>query len=197
MIWDSFFAEEKFCRISPNLFPKVPKMSNSPNMNTTTSSANAVKDSSKLNYKDFTWCLSLFGTAVGAGVLLFSSNQSWCKWFLASFSYPGSNRGANDLVPGTQISIARFRTVFKNPEADITDTVEEHFGKTGANLLLLFAYSFATTQSFLSTALVSPTRHSFLVKPNGHGIYSSSSSSVHLSLLWQQVLYSGWRARRF
>lgn len=38
-------------------------------MNTTTSSANAVKDSSKFNYKDFTWCLSLFGTAVGAGVL--------------------------------------------------------------------------------------------------------------------------------
>ncbi len=77
-------------------------------MNTTTSSANAVKDSSKLNYKDFTWCLSLFGTAVGAGVLFLpikaGAGGFWPLVILAL------NRGANDLVR-TQIS-SSFRTVF-------------------------------------------------------------------------------------
>ncbi len=38
-------------------------------MNTTTSAASTAQSSSKFSYKDFTWCLSLFGTAVGAGVL--------------------------------------------------------------------------------------------------------------------------------
>ena len=38
-------------------------------MNTTTSTATTSQSASKWNYKDFTWCLSLFGTAVGAGVL--------------------------------------------------------------------------------------------------------------------------------
>lgn len=38
-------------------------------MNTTTSAVSTAQSSSKFSYKDFTWCLSLFGTAVGAGVL--------------------------------------------------------------------------------------------------------------------------------
>lgn len=38
-------------------------------MNTTTAATSTARSASKWTYKDFTWALSLFGTAVGAGVL--------------------------------------------------------------------------------------------------------------------------------
>ncbi|MEZ9058164.1 aromatic amino acid transport family protein [Vibrio pelagius] len=107
-------------------------------MNTTISSANAVKNSSKFTYKDFTWCLSLFGTAVGAGVLFLpikaGAGGFWPLVILALIAAP--------MTWFAHKSLARFVLSAKNPEADITDTVEEHFGKTGANLIT-FAYFFA------------------------------------------------------
>ena len=39
-------------------------------MNTTTSAVSTAQSSSKFSYKDFTWCLSLFGTAVGGDAAL-------------------------------------------------------------------------------------------------------------------------------
>ncbi len=80
-------------------------------MNTTTSAASTAQSSSKFSYKDFTWCLSLFGTAVGAGVL-FLPIKAGAGGF-CTISYPSANRGTNDLVR-TQISRS-FRTFCEKP----------------------------------------------------------------------------------
>ena len=132
-------------------------------MNTTTSSANAVKDSSKFTYKDFTWCLSLFGTAVGAGVLFLpikaGAGGFWPLVILALIAAP--------MTWFAHKSLARFGLSAKNPEADITDTVEEHFGKTGANLIT-FAYFFAIYPIVLIYGVgITNTVDSFLVNQMG------------------------------
>ncbi|MFA0056560.1 MULTISPECIES: aromatic amino acid transport family protein [Vibrio] len=132
-------------------------------MSTTTSSANAVKDSSKFNYKDFTWCLSLFGTAVGAGVLFLpikaGAGGFWPLVILALIAAP--------MTWFAHKSLARFVLSSKNPEADITDTVEEHFGKTGANLIT-FAYFFAIYPIVLIYGVgITNTVDSFLVNQMG------------------------------
>ncbi len=132
-------------------------------MNTTTSSANAVKDSSKFNYKDFTWCLSLFGTAVGAGVLFLpikaGAGGFWPLVILALIAAP--------MTWFAHKSLARFVLSSKNPEADITDTVEEHFGKTGANIIT-FAYFFAIYPIVLIYGVgITNTVDSFLVNQMG------------------------------
>ena len=107
-------------------------------MSSTTSSATAAQSSSKFTYQDFTWCLSLFGTAVGAGVLFLpikaGAGGFWPLVLLALIAAP--------MTWFAHKSLARFVLSAKNPESDITDTVEEHFGKTGANLIT-FAYFFA------------------------------------------------------
>ncbi len=107
-------------------------------MNTSTTASNAAQSSSKFTYKDFTWCLSLFGTAVGAGVLFLpikaGAGGFWPLVILALIAAP--------MTWFAHKSLARFVLSAKNPESDITDTVEEHFGKTGANLIT-FAYFFA------------------------------------------------------
>ncbi|UTT84605.1 septum formation protein [Vibrio pelagius] len=132
-------------------------------MNTTISSANAVKNSSKFTYKDFTWCLSLFGTAVGAGVLFLpikaGAGGFWPLVILALIAAP--------MTWFAHKSLARFVLSAKNPEADITDTVEEHFGKTGANLIT-FAYFFAIYPIVLIYGVgITNTVDSFLVNQMG------------------------------
>ncbi|ROV58195.1 septum formation protein [Vibrio ponticus] len=132
-------------------------------MNSTTTSAAAEKSSSKFTYKDFTWCLSLFGTAVGAGVLFLpikaGAGGFWPLVALALIAAP--------MTWFAHKSLARFVLSAKNPEADITDTVEEHFGKTGANLIT-FAYFFAIYPIVLIYGVgITNTVDSFLVNQMG------------------------------
>ncbi|WP_194435508.1 aromatic amino acid transport family protein [Vibrio fluminensis] len=132
-------------------------------MNSTTTSAAAEQSSSKFTYKDFTWCLSLFGTAVGAGVLFLpikaGAGGFWPLVALALIAAP--------MTWFAHKSLARFVLSAKNPEADITDTVEEHFGKTGANLIT-FAYFFAIYPIVLIYGVgITNTVDSFLVNQMG------------------------------
>ncbi|MFA0413846.1 aromatic amino acid transport family protein [Vibrio renipiscarius] len=128
-----------------------------------TTSANAAQSSSKFTYKDFTWCLSLFGTAVGAGVLFLpikaGAGGFWPLVMLALIAAP--------MTWFAHKSLARFVLSAKNPESDITDTVEEHFGKTGANLIT-FAYFFAIYPIVLIYGVgITNTVDSFLVNQIG------------------------------
>ncbi|TOE46103.1 septum formation protein, partial [Vibrio parahaemolyticus] len=112
---------------------------------------------------DFTWCLSLFGTAVGAGVLFLpikaGAGGFWPLVILALIAAP--------MTWFAHKSLARFVLSAKNPEADITDTVEEHFGKTGANLIT-FAYFFAIYPIVLIYGVgITNTVDSFLVNQMG------------------------------
>ncbi|EJA3103107.1 septum formation protein [Vibrio vulnificus] len=132
-------------------------------MKTTSTAAPAVQSPSKFTYKDFTWCLSLFGTAVGAGVLFLpikaGAGGFWPLVMLALLAAP--------MTWFAHKSLARFVLSAKNPEADITDTVEEHFGKTGANLIT-FAYFFAIYPIVLIYGVgITNTVDSFLVNQMG------------------------------
>ncbi|MEF1174500.1 aromatic amino acid transport family protein, partial [Vibrio sinaloensis] len=109
------------------------------------------------------WCLSLFGTAVGAGVLFLpikaGAGGFWPLVILALIAAP--------MTWFAHKSLARFVLSAKNPEADITDTVEEHFGKTGANLIT-FAYFFAIYPIVLIYGVgITNTVDSFLVNQMG------------------------------
>ncbi|MDR9826556.1 aromatic amino acid transport family protein [Vibrio sp. FNV 38] len=131
-------------------------------MTISTTAAPAAK-ASKFNYKDFTWCLSLFGTAVGAGVLFLpiraGAGGFWTLAILALIAFP--------MTWFAHKSLARFVLSAKNPNADISETVEEHFGKTGANLIT-FAYFFAIYPIVLIYGVgITNTVDSFLVNQMG------------------------------
>ncbi|EOW1693053.1 aromatic amino acid transport family protein [Providencia stuartii] len=117
------------------------------------------KPVNKWTYKDFTWVLSLFGTAVGAGVLFLpikaGSGGFWALVILALIATP--------MIWLAHKGLARFVLSAKNPNSDITDTVEEHFGKTGANIIT-FAYFFAIYPIVLIYGVgITNTVDSFLV----------------------------------
>lgn len=131
-------------------------------MNTTTAVLKQPTNS-KWSYKDFTWALSLFGTAVGAGVLFLpikaGAGGIWTLIVLALIAAP--------MTWFAHKSLARFVLSAKNPDADITDTVEEHFGKTGANVIT-FAYFFAIYPIVLIYGVgITNTVDSFLVHQMG------------------------------
>lgn len=132
-------------------------------MNNTTTATSAAQSSSKWTYKDFTWCLSLFGTAVGAGVLFLpikaGAGGFWPLVILALIAAP--------MTWFAHKGLARFVLSAKSVDADITDTVEEHFGKTGANLIT-FAYFFAIYPIVLIYGVgITNTVDSFLVNQVG------------------------------
>lgn len=87
------------------------------------------------NKYDNTWMLSLFGTAVGAGILFLPINAGiggfWPLVFMVII-----------IGPMTYLShraLARFVCSSKNPNADITDVVVEYFGEgAGRAITLLY-----------------------------------------------------------
>lgn len=129
----------------------------------TTSNRAGSSSQERFTYKDFTWCLSLFGTAVGAGVLFLpikaGAGGFWALVILAVIAAP--------MTWFSHKSLARFVLSAKNPNSDITDTVEEHFGKSGANLIT-FAYFFAIYPIVLIYGVgITNTVDSFLVNQLG------------------------------
>lgn len=132
-------------------------------MTTSTITAPAAEKSNKWTYKDLTWCLSLFGTAVGAGVLFLpikaGAGGFWPLVILALLAAP--------MTWFAHKSLARFVLSTKNESGDITDAVEEHFGKTGANIIT-FAYFFAIYPIVLIYGVgITNTVDSFMVNQLG------------------------------
>ncbi|MGF1723274.1 aromatic amino acid transport family protein [Photobacterium nomapromontoriensis] len=132
-------------------------------MQTSTSTAAKTAAKAGWTYKDVTWALSLFGTAVGAGVLFLpikaGAGGFWPLVALALLALP--------MTWFAHKSLARFVLSAKNPDSDITDTVEEHFGKTGANIIT-FAYFFAIYPIVLIYGVgITNTVDSFMVNQLG------------------------------
>lgn len=154
-------------------------------MNTTTAVLSK-PSTSKWSYKDFTWALSLFGTAVGAGVLFLpikaGAGGIWTLIALAAIAAP--------MTWFAHKSLARFVLSAKNPEADITDTVEEHFGQTGAKVIT-FAYFFAIYPIVLIYGVgITNTVDSFLVHQLGmESIPRWLLSGVLIALMTAGVLF--------
>ncbi|MGR5170175.1 aromatic amino acid transport family protein [Vibrio owensii] len=87
---------------------------------------------------DTHWVLSLFGTAVGAGILFLPINLGiggfWPLVVMAILAYPMTYLAHRGL--------ARFVLSSKIKNADFTDVVEEHFGaKAGRSISLLYFLS--------------------------------------------------------
>jgi len=90
----------------------------------------------KWNLHDTQWVLSLFGTAVGAGILFLPINIGiggfWPLIILACLAFPMTFLAHRGL--------ARFVLSSKNNNADFTDVVEEHFGINAGRLISLLYF---------------------------------------------------------
>ena len=91
---------------------------------------------SKWNLHDTQWTLSLFGTAVGAGILFLPINIGiggfWPLIIMACLAFPMTFLAHRGL--------ARFVLSSKNKDADFTDVVEEHFGVNAGRLISLLYF---------------------------------------------------------
>lgn len=91
---------------------------------------------SSWNLHDTQWVLSLFGTAVGAGILFLPINIGiggfWPLIIMACLAFPMTFLAHRGL--------ARFVLSSKNKDADFTDVVEEHFGVTAGRLISLLYF---------------------------------------------------------
>lgn len=87
---------------------------------------------------DTTWTLGLFGTAIGAGVLFFPIRAGFGGLIpilvMLVLAYP--------IAFYCHRALARLCLSGANPSSNITETVEEHFGKTGG-VVITFLYFFA------------------------------------------------------
>ena len=109
--------------------------------------------------QDTTWVISLFGTAVGAGILFLPINAGmggfWPLVVMALLVGPMTYLAHRGL--------ARFVLSSKKPNADITEVVEEHFG-VGAGKLITLLYFFAIYPIVLIYGVgITNTVESFLV----------------------------------
>ncbi|MDX5594320.1 aromatic amino acid transport family protein [Pseudovibrio sp. SPO723] len=113
--------------------------------------------------QDLTWSLSMFGTAVGAGILFLPIRAGlegfWPLILIAALVGP--------MTYFAHRALARFVLSSKRADADITDVVEEHFGKT-AGLIITFLYFFAIYPIVLIYgAAITNTIDSFIVNQLG------------------------------
>lgn len=85
---------------------------------------------------DTKWTLSLFGTAVGAGILFLPINLGaggfWPLIIMAILAFPMTFLAHRGL--------SRFVLSSKKPDADFTDVVEEHFGANAGKLISILYF---------------------------------------------------------
>ncbi len=107
-------------------------MSSSHDTLTATSSA-AI---SSWNRHDTQWVLSLFGTAVGAGILFLPINVGlggfWPLIIMALAAFP--------MTYPAHRGLARFVLSSKQSDSDFTDVVQEHFGQGAGRLISLLYF---------------------------------------------------------
>ncbi|OBW99954.1 HAAAP family serine/threonine permease [Gallibacterium genomosp. 1] len=127
------------------------------------------------NKFDLAWVLNLFGTAVGAGVLFLPINAGaggfWPLVIMTIIVGP--------MTYFAHRGLARFVLSSSKPGSDITEVVEEHFGKTAGKLITLL-YFFAIFPILLIYGNgITNTVDSFIVNQLG----MASPSRVFLSLI--------------
>ncbi|WP_283130544.1 serine/threonine transporter [Enterovibrio norvegicus] len=150
---------------------------------TTTSSAAKMKWSAQ----DTTWMLSLFGTAVGAGILFLPINAGlngfWPLVALALLVGP--------MTYFAHRGLARFVLSSKKPGSDITEVVEEHFGATAGKLITLL-YFFAIYPIVLIYGVgITNTVDSFMVNQLGMESIPRAVLSIVLILGMMSVMLAG------
>lgn len=142
----------------------------------------------KLNKNDIIWALSLFGTAVGAGVLFLPINA-----------------GMGGLIPLLVILVLAYPMTFlahrgfcrfvlgsKNPQDDITFVAEAYFGKGGGFLItLLYFFSILPILLVYSVNLTG-TLEDFFQHQLGYGMSIEQHLSVALGFSIPDRLFSSF-----
>tara|TARA_B100001094_G_scaffold333007_1_gene407859 strand:+ start:4412 stop:5746 length:1335 start_codon:yes stop_codon:yes gene_type:complete len=120
-------------------------------------------DASKFNRKDLAWALSLFGTAVGAGILFLPINAGlggfWPLIFTTLLIGPMtyfSHRG-----------LTRFVLSSKQENADIIDVVEEHFGRSASHVVAILYFFVFYPILLIYGSSITNTVDSFLINQLG------------------------------
>ncbi len=145
--------------ITITLTSKVNHMSTSNNIEISTHT----EEKLTLNKHDKTWIISLFGTAVGAGILFLPINIGvggfWPLIIMALLAGPMTFLAHRGL--------ARMIMSSDNPKAEFTDVVEEHFGhRFGFLISLLYFLSIYPILMIYGVGLTN-TIESFIVNQMG------------------------------
>lgn len=158
-------------------------------MQTKTASVSAASAAAKSRWtaQDTTWVLSLFGTAVGAGILFLPINAGMSGfWPLLAMTLL--------IGPMTYFAhrgLARFVLSSAKPGSDITEVVEEHFGASAGKLITLL-YFFAIYPIVLIYGVgITNTVDSFLVNQLGMTSMPRALLSIILILGMMSVMIAG------
>lgn len=144
-------------------------------MQTTSTTGTSATSRPRWTKQDTTWALSLFGTAVGAGILFLPINAGMHGfWPLVVMTLL-----VGPMTFFAHRGLSRFVLSSKKPGSDITEVVEEHFGATAGKIITLL-YFFAIYPIVLIYGVgITNTVDSFLVNQLG----MASPPRVILSLV--------------
>ncbi|OOF12945.1 aromatic amino acid transport family protein, partial [Salinivibrio sp. PR919] len=144
-------------------------------MQTTSTTGTSATSRLRWTKQDTTWALSLFGTAVGAGILFLPINAGMHGfWPLVVMTLL-----VGPMTFFAHRGLSRFVLSSKKPGSDITEVVEEHFGATAGKIITLL-YFFAIYPIVLIYGVgITNTVDSFLVNQLG----MASPPRVILSLV--------------
>ncbi|RXJ72411.1 HAAAP family serine/threonine permease [Veronia nyctiphanis] len=152
-----------------------------------TSAARKQADQMTWSAKDTTWTLSLFGTAVGAGILFLPINAGMNGfWPLVAMTLL-----VGPMTFFAHRGLARFVLSSKKPGSDITEVVEEHFGVTAGKLITLL-YFFAIYPIVLIYGVgITNTVDSFMVNQLGMESLPRGLLSILLILSMMAIMIAG------
>ncbi|WP_284972893.1 threonine/serine transporter TdcC [Atlantibacter hermannii] len=136
---------------------------------------------------DTTWTLGLFGTAIGAGVLFFPIRAGFGGLIpillMLVLAYP--------IAFFCHRALARLCLSGSNPSGNITETVEEHFGKTGG-VVITFLYFFAICPLlWIYGVTITNTFMTFWVNQLGMAPLNRGFVALFLLLLMAFVIWFG------
>lgn len=136
---------------------------------------------------DTTWTLGLFGTAIGAGVLFFPIRAGYGGLIpiliMLVLAYP--------IAFLCHRALARLCLSGSNPSCDITETVEEHFGKGGGVVITLLYFFAICPLLWIYGVTITNTFMSFWVSQLGLEPLNRGLVALVLLLAMSVIIYFG------
>nr|WP_235667872.1 aromatic amino acid transport family protein [Candidatus Hamiltonella defensa] len=133
------------------------------------------KDALPWSKNDTMWMLSLYGTAIGAGVLFLPINAGigglLTLIIMTLIAFP--------MTFFAHRGLCRFVLSGVHPDKDITEVVEEHFGVRAATLITLLYFFTIYPILLVYSVAITNTIESFLI----HQMHISSPPRVFLSFI--------------
>lgn len=137
--------------------------------------------------QDLVWVLSLYGTAIGAGVLFLPINAGLSGFIplliMALLAFP--------MTHLSHKALCRFVLSSQSIDKDITGVVEEHFGpRLGGLLTFLYFFSIFPVQLMYSVAITNTAQH-FIIHQMGLPAPPRALLALALILLLMSIIRLG------